>query len=143
MNFQFDEINAYYKKGEKLILIPTGELKQFSTNIDIEPAIVIELPTSYEDLKQEIEKCFKLCWTDSIELLRKEPSIIEKVLGYKSYKKVVENFDEFTLTYNKIENNYSITKSLKAKNFRYYEGIDFQYSWDKIDYDFIYRLISL
>ena len=63
-------------------------------------------------------------------------------MGYKSYKKVVENLDSFSLTYNKIEKNYTITQGLKAKNFRYYEGIDFQFTWNKIDYDFIYKLIN-
>lgn len=142
MYFQFDEINAYYRKDEKLILIPTGELRQFPTNIDIEPAIVIDLPITQEKLKHEIEKCFKLCWSASVEKLTKGPSIIEKVLGYKSYKKVVENYDEFTLTYYKVEKNYSIIKSIKSKNFRYYEGIEFRYIWNKIDYDFILRLIQ-
>ena len=141
-DFQFDEINVYYKKDEKLILIPTGELKQFPTNVNIEPAIVIDLPITQENLKHEIEKCFKLCWSTSVEKLTKEPSVIEKVLGYKSYKKVVENYDAITLTYNKVEKNYSILKSIKSKNFRYYEGIEFQYIWNKIDYDFILRLIQ-
>ena len=140
--FQFDEISVYYKKNEKLILIPTGELKQFPTNVDIEPAIVIDLPITQENLKHEIEKCFKLCWSTSVEKLTKEPSVIEKVLGYKSYKKVVENYDAITLTYNKVEKNYSILKSIKSKNFRFYEGIEFQYIWNKIDYDFILRLIQ-
>lgn len=142
MKFPFAKITAYYKKGERLVLIPKGELQQFSVDIDIEPAIVIELPTTLDDLKQEIEKSFKLCWTASKETLTKGPSIIEKVMGYKSYKKVVENLDSFSLTYNKIEKKYTITQGLKAKNFRYYEGIDFQFTWNKIDYDFIYKLIN-
>ena len=142
MKFPFDKITAYYKKGERLVLIPKGELQQFSVDIDIEPAIVIELPTTLEDLKQKLEECFKLCWTASKETLTKGPSIIEKVMGYKSYKKVVENLDSFSLTYNKIEKKYTITQGLKAKNFRYYEGIDFQFTWNKIDYDFIYKLIN-
>ena len=41
MKFPFDKITAYYKKGERLVLIPKGELQQFSADIDIEPAIFI------------------------------------------------------------------------------------------------------
>ena len=137
---QFDKISVFYRKNEKLILIPTGKLMQFPANVDIEPAFALDLPTTREVLENQIQKCFNLCWTSTAKKLTKT-SVIEKTLGYKSYKKVVENYDYCSLTHSKKDDTYTLIKTSKSKNLRYYEGIDFQRTWDKIDYDFILNVI--
>lgn len=136
----FNEIEIYCIKNEKLILFPTGELKAFPTNIPIEPSIIIDLPISVEELKAKIEECFKLCWSQTIETAPKGQSSIEKILKVKSYKNVVEMCDAYTIKFDKKEKKYYVIKDSKAKNLRYYEGLEFQYVWDAIKYN---ELISL
>ena len=138
----FDEIEIYCKKNEKLILLPTGELKTFSTNIVIEPSIIIDLPISVEELKIKVEECFKLCWTQTIETAPRGQSSIEKILKVRSYKKVVEMCDTYTIKFDKKEKKYYVIKPLKAKNLKYYEGLDFQYEWESIKYEELIRLFQ-
>ena len=144
----FDRISIFYRKNEKLCLVPVGEWKPFHVDVDIEPVLIIDLPITADELKKQIQKCFNLCWTSVNNHVRKsmhekqEPSPIEKALEYKNFTEVVKNYDSCNLVFQKKTKIFTFTKSQKAKTFHYYEGTEFEYSWESIDYGFILQLIQ-
>ena len=83
-----------------------------------------------------------MCWTQTIETAPRGQSSIEKILKVRSYKKVVEMCDTYTIKFDKKEKKYYVIKPLKAKNLKYYEGLDFQYEWESIKYEELIRLFQ-
>ena len=105
MEYQYNQISGLYSKGEKLLLVPQGELLLFGGGIDIDPVFELKAPFNKEKLKQKINECFSFCWSKIVNGIPKGPSIVEKYLKIKGFKKIVQQFEFFTLTYNKIEKN--------------------------------------
>lgn len=142
MEYQYNQISCYYSKGEKLFLIPKGELLPFGGGIDIEPAFELQIPLSKTELEDNINKVFSLCWTVVVNGIPKGPSVIEKYSKTRGYKKIVQKFDFFTLTYDKNEKKYNLMKSFKDTDNKCYSGMETIEMGDKIDFDYIMSLIS-
>ena len=141
MEYQYEQISCYYSKGEKLFLIPKGELLPFGGGIDIEPAFELKVPFTKEELKESINKTFSLCWSAVVNGMPKGSSVIEKYAKIKGYKKIVEKFDFFTLTYDKTEETYSLMKSNKDIANRCYSGMEIISFGSNIDLDYIMNLL--
>lgn len=142
MDYQYKQISCYYSKGNRIILIPKGELLPFGGAIDIEPVIEIKLPVSKNELESKIKECFSYCWSKTITGFPKGPSVVELFLNIKGYKKIVQQFDLFELTFNILDNNYDIRKMMKSDDYKCYSGMEMIEMEQQIDFDYINNLIG-
>ena len=141
--YDYSRIDCYYAKGERLLLSPEGECLPFGGGIQIEPIFEIRAPFERQELERKIDECFSLCWSKTVDEYPKGPSIIEKHLGIRGYKKIVRQFDFFCITYNKVSKSYSLMKLSKAANYKSYSGVEATAEMgEKIDYDYILRMIQ-
>ena len=118
MEYQYNQISCFYSKGERILLIPKGELLPFGGGIDIDPVFEVKAPFDKQELEQKVNECFSLCWSKIVNGIPKGPSIIEKYLNIKGFKKIVQQFEYFDLTYNKVEKKYSLITSVQDKFIR-------------------------
>lgn len=142
MKYEYKEISCYYSKGERIILLPKGELLPFGGGIDTEPIFDLSLPVSKKDLEEKINECFTFCWKTTVNGVPKSPYILERHLKIRGYKKIVQKFDLFNLTYNIIKQKYILSKALKAPDYKYYSGEEIIEMGSTIDFDCIMNLIS-
>ena len=142
MEYQYNQISCFYSKGERILLIPKGELLPFGGGIDIDPVFEVKAPFDKQELEQKMNECFSLCWSKIVNGIPKGPSIIEKYLNIKGFKKIVQEFEYFDLTYNKVEKKYSLMKSFKAANYKSYSGMEIIELGSEINFDVILNLIS-
>lgn len=142
MEYQYNEIACFYSKGERIILIPKGELLPFGGGIDIEPVFELKAPFDKQELERKINECFSLCWSKIVNGIPKGPSIIEKYLNIKGFKKIVQQFECFELMYNKVEKKYDLMKLFKAADYKSYSGMETIELGSTLDLDFILKLIS-
>ncbi len=142
MKYLYRRISCYYKKGDILILMPKGKLLPFGGGIDIEPVFELQFPINNDNLKKIINECFELCWSEIIDGIPKGPSVIEKHLNIRGYKKVVRQYDFFSLRYDKVSKEYILEKTFKDLKAGCYSGIEEYNFGNKIDYDFIMKLIQ-
>lgn len=143
MEYQFNQISCYYSKGNKILLIPKGELLPFGGGIDIEPVMELNFPVTKDELELKIKECFSYCWSQTITGFPKGPSIIEKYLHIKGYKKIVQQFELFELTYNSVEKKYDIRKMNKSTDCKSYSGMELIEMGPNIDLDYIFNLVSV
>lgn len=142
MRYQYKQISCYYSKGERILLLPKGEILPFGGGIDIEPVFELKLPVGKDELERKMNECFTFCWSKTVNGFPKGASIVEKYLKVKGFKKVVQQFELFELTYNIAEKKYDLRKLLKAADYKCYSGMEIIEMGSAIDFDFIMNLIS-
>lgn len=141
MEFEFREISCYYKKGIEIILIPKGKVLPFEVPADMDCPVKIMLPTNKETIKDSIEKSLEMCWTKTMNGFFKE-SVISKFCNIKGYKKVVKEFDFFSLKYLEKKNCYELMTMNKDFSDGSYTGGEKHIFGENIDIDFILQLIQ-
>lgn len=141
MNYLYNEISCYYVKNEVLLLLPSGEQLPYGGGVETEPVFEIKAPFEIQQLEQKINECFSLCWVKTVNGFPKQ-SVIEKYVNVKGYRKIVKRFNLFHLKYKKDTKEYVLSKEVNdIKTGSYAGGEDIRFG-DKIDYNFILRLIQ-